>query len=194
MQRVYFIQHGDCGPIEIGVASDVEQKLRECRSATNEPLRLLAVAAGGRSLRRRIDYAFTDARVKQDLYESRSTLLDYIDALTRLADSVQPGRPPAASPGGLLTEAKERAERAKWQTALARNSGNISRASTDLGISKQCGHAAIRRLGLVEYAKDLREANGQPKTGRPKAKAKRRRTVRPKIQWAPDAVVRKFDL
>lgn len=54
-----------------------------------------------------------------------------------------------------------------WLAALRETGGNIARASKIFNFSKQRGHALTRRHGLVEAARALRLAAGQPSVGRP---------------------------
>lgn len=97
-------------------------------------------------------------------------------------------KPPAGPPALTGGERKKvlEAERARlfpiWREALERAKGNIAHASLayfiDLGLEhlspqkriakkKARGQYLTKRLGLKEYAEDLRVKAGHPKTGRP---------------------------
>lgn len=55
-----------------------------------------------------------------------------------------------------------------WREALERAGGRIAQAAREFGFSRQRGWALTKRHGLVEEARTMRLAHGQPAIGRPR--------------------------
>jgi hypothetical protein len=78
-------------------------------------------------------------------------------------------------PNGLLTRIKLSADLPRLRGALEEAHGNISRAAQALGITKPWAMELVRRNDLNEWARKLREKNGQGSTGYPRGLARRRK-------------------
>ncbi len=60
---IYFIQRGPDGPVKIGRAVDVQQRLRTLQTSSPEPLRLLLVIAGSSEREREVHTALVGSRM-----------------------------------------------------------------------------------------------------------------------------------
>lgn len=75
---VYFIQAGDGGPIKIGVARNVRQRLRLLQVGNAHRLTLLGVHPGGVNQERRLHRLFGDARISGEWFEPTAELLEFV--------------------------------------------------------------------------------------------------------------------
>ena len=55
----------------------------------------------------------------------------------------------------------------KWEKILREHDGNLTHSAESVGIVKSRAYRLTKKFGFMELAKKLREANGQPHTGRP---------------------------
>jgi hypothetical protein len=81
----------------------------------------------------------------------------------------------AVSEQDMAPKGKLSSDLPRLRAALEAAYGNISRAAQALGITKPWAMALVRRNGLNEWARALREKNGQGSTGYPRGLARRRR-------------------
>lgn len=74
--HVYFIQRAD-GPIKIGCAVDVFQRMASLQTASPEPLRLIGVMIlGGYSMERRLHQALAADRIHGEWFAPTQRVLD----------------------------------------------------------------------------------------------------------------------
>jgi hypothetical protein len=76
----------------------------------------------------------------------------------------------------------------RLRAALEEAHGNISRAAQALGITKPWAMELVRRNALNEWARDLREKNGQGSTGYPRGLA-RPRKIKTAVTTSPAVAV-----
>jgi hypothetical protein len=125
---IYFIQSGDDGPIKIGLASDVRERLRALQTAHHEKLTLLGVSSGDRKEERLLHIRFAQLRGIGEWFRPARELLDYIQQNTGvLADVLPPSH-------AFLAEVREgfyRIIRESGWTAkeMAKASGSTTRAA-----------------------------------------------------------------
>jgi len=96
------------------------------------------------------------------------TVEEMTTARSRLAADFPMTNPP-------FPRIKLSADLPRLRTALEEAHGNISRAAQALGITKPWAMELVRRNGLNEWARALREKNGQGSTGYPRGLARRRK-------------------
>lgn len=77
---VYFIRSGD-GPIKIGLALDVEKRLRGLQTAHHEPLSVLAVTGGGQPQEIAYHRRFAAHRLHGEWFEPHEDILAEIERL-----------------------------------------------------------------------------------------------------------------
>lgn len=82
---VYFIQAGDGGPIKIGLAADVQSRLRSLQTSHHAKLALLATAAGGSKVERAYHKQFADHRHEGEWFSPHPDILAEIDRLKGIA-------------------------------------------------------------------------------------------------------------
>jgi hypothetical protein len=81
---VYFIQHGDYGPVKIGVAADPEQRRRELQTGNPEQLAIRATVPGGRTLEVDLHRRFKDWHIQGEWFgggERSAVILAYAAGL-----------------------------------------------------------------------------------------------------------------
>lgn len=83
MRCVYFIQAGESGPIKIGEADDVPQRLRELQTGNPEELRLLGLLAWRPGLEVDLHCRFYLEHVRGEWFRPAPELLAFIAELCR---------------------------------------------------------------------------------------------------------------
>ena len=81
---VYFIQHGDHGPIKVGWAHDPEQRRRELQTGNPEQLHVRQLVPGGRDLEGQIHNRFADWHLQGEWFgggEWSAVILTYAAGL-----------------------------------------------------------------------------------------------------------------
>lgn len=79
-ERVYFVQHGDGGPIKIGWTADLPARLTDLQIASPVALRVLGTVAGGESVERALHGRFHHLRVRGEWFRPDPELLDFVRA------------------------------------------------------------------------------------------------------------------
>lgn len=78
---VYFVQLGDSGPVKIGTARDVRQRIASLQCGTIETLTLLAVVPGARDVEKKMHDQFEKYRLRGEWFEFGPALAEIIDAV-----------------------------------------------------------------------------------------------------------------
>lgn len=89
---IYYIQRGEDGPIKIGTSNDPERRLAELQTGSGEPLRLLAVIPGDRSLERQIHSALRDHQGIGEWFKPSPAELEYLQRLMKVEYEVVDGK------------------------------------------------------------------------------------------------------
>lgn len=75
---VYFVQAGKEGPIKIGVARDVQQRIGSLQTANHEKLSLIATVDGGRDTEEKLHRHFAGHRLQGEWFKPAADLLKFI--------------------------------------------------------------------------------------------------------------------
>lgn len=71
---VYFIRAGD-GPVKIGVADDVESRLRELQTGNHQPLHVIRSVPGARAEERWFHFKFQNQHIHREWFDYHPTML-----------------------------------------------------------------------------------------------------------------------
>lgn len=77
---IYFVQQGADGPIKIGKANNVRDRMRGLQTSNPYPLRLLGVVDGGMSEEADLHRRFADARMQGEWFRPDASILQYLRA------------------------------------------------------------------------------------------------------------------
>ena len=81
-QLLYFVQKGGAGPIKIGVSSDVDGRIRQLSTGSDERIRLLAAIEQTEEVNERALHAkFAGFRKNGEWFEPCGELLEFIDRM-----------------------------------------------------------------------------------------------------------------
>lgn len=78
---VYFIRAGD-GPIKIGIACDLDRRLREIQIHHFDELRVVATVGGGMKLERELHKRFAAHHIRGEWFAPHPDILAEIERLT----------------------------------------------------------------------------------------------------------------
>ena len=85
--HVYFVQALDGGPIKVGVAKDVQRRIKELQCACPVPLRLLGIVEkGGLRKERELHQRFAASRLHGEWFEESHEILACISELREDGD------------------------------------------------------------------------------------------------------------
>lgn len=78
---VYFIRQGTDGPIKIGLATSVRQRLKDLQCANPYRLNVLARLRGNRAVEHRLHQVFAPARLHGEWFQADPLLLSLIETI-----------------------------------------------------------------------------------------------------------------
>lgn len=81
--QVYFIGHGDDGPIKIGTSRDTNTRLKALQTASPMPLQLLASVGGSYQFEHRLHKLFEHESLGREWFRRSDRLMMFIAAVTR---------------------------------------------------------------------------------------------------------------
>jgi Meiotically Up-regulated Gene 113 (MUG113) protein len=80
-QYVYFIQAGEGGPLKVGIAFDVNARLRSLQTASPFDLRLLGSVPGARRAEEALHHIFAPHRLRGEWFSPHPVLLGVVNDL-----------------------------------------------------------------------------------------------------------------
>jgi hypothetical protein len=83
---VYFIEAGKGGDIKIGVANDVDRRMRSLQSATTKTLRLIVAIPGDQADERGLHRRFNHERLNGEWFKSRGDVRSFVDTLLAMPE------------------------------------------------------------------------------------------------------------
>jgi hypothetical protein len=86
---VYFVQVGFDGPIKIGVAVDMDKRMRQLQAGCPYTLFLLAIMPGGREQERELHDRFALYWMHHEWFEPVAPIYDYVELIRADFPSIQ---------------------------------------------------------------------------------------------------------
>lgn len=78
---VYFIQRGEAGPIKIGQSKNPKARLASLQTASDQPLRFVAIATGDKQSERELHAKFASARLTGEWFSPTEELIEHARAI-----------------------------------------------------------------------------------------------------------------
>lgn len=116
---VYLIRAGECGPVKIGYAEDVQSRLNNMQTGNHETLTVLRIFEGGQEEESRLHARFIDLRIRGEWFSFSRVMMGDL-GLTEIVQKAPEPRPVLTvdSPDPILFDI-EQFLRARDMTATA---------------------------------------------------------------------------
>jgi hypothetical protein len=119
---VYFVRKGSSGPVKIGKTTSMKSRLSQLKTASDEPLEVLATINGYTNEEKELHSKFSHIRLEGEWFKSEPSLLQFIDGIRY---SVGTGTCSESERSRIL---RERAEAYEHEKKMLEHERSIERA------------------------------------------------------------------